>query len=315
MSASELPLVSIKCTAYNHEPYIAHTLEGFVRQKTNFRFEAIVHDDASTDKTADIIRAYAAKYPDIIKPIFETENQYSKHDGSLRRIMDAHTRGKYVAMCEGDDYWTDPLKLQRQVGFMEKHPDYTMCCTDAIVKIEGQDFEWSRFSCDADMPTHAVIEEGGIYIYTCSILYRQALLANYPKFCAECVIGDYPLQIWAAINGKIRYLAKKTCVYTYMHAGSWSARQCEMDLEKRIPRLQSEFDMLLGINDYTAKRYNTAVMNAVTKQIFLQCARDPRNAEILYRHFGGIIDSFAIKEKVKFFMIMNDVNCLCADVL
>lgn len=105
-------MVSIQCTAYNHEPYIRQCLEGFVMQKTNFRFEAIVHDDASIDGTADIIREYAEKYPDIIKPIYETENQYSKHDGSLRQIMDEACIGKYIAACKGDDYWTDPLKYK-----------------------------------------------------------------------------------------------------------------------------------------------------------------------------------------------------------
>lgn len=119
--------VSIRCFAYNHERFIRQCLDGFVMQKADFRFEAIVHDDASTDNTAAIIREYAEKYPDIIKPIYETENQYSKHDGSLTRIMNAHTRGKYVAMCEGDDYWTDPYKLQKQVDFLESHPDYVMC--------------------------------------------------------------------------------------------------------------------------------------------------------------------------------------------
>lgn len=119
--------VSIRCFAYNHERFIRQCLDGFVMQKTDFRFEAIVHDDASTDNTAAIIREYAEKYPDIIKPIYETENQYSKHDGSLTRIMNAHTRGKYVAMCEGDDYWTYPYKLQKQVDFLESHPDYVMC--------------------------------------------------------------------------------------------------------------------------------------------------------------------------------------------
>ena len=121
-------MVTIRCITYNHEPYICQCLEGFVMQKTNFRFEAVVHDDASTDGTAAIIREYAEKYPDIIKPIYETENQYSKHDGSLRRIMDAHTHGKYIAICEGDDYWTDPLKLQKQVDFLEANPEYSFCC-------------------------------------------------------------------------------------------------------------------------------------------------------------------------------------------
>lgn len=124
---NESIIVSIKCTAYNHEKYIRETLEGFIMQKTNFRFEAIVHDDASTDNTADIIREYAEKYPDIIKPIYETENQYSKKDGSLLRIMNEASRGKYFALCEGDDYWTDPYKLQKQVDFLESHPDYVLC--------------------------------------------------------------------------------------------------------------------------------------------------------------------------------------------
>lgn len=120
------PLVSIRCTVYNHEPFLRQCLDGFVMQKTTFPFEAIVHDDASTDGSAAIIREYAEKYPDIIKPIYETENQYSKHDGSIGRIMDAamHPNSKYIATCEGDDYWTDPNKLQLQVDFLETHPDY-----------------------------------------------------------------------------------------------------------------------------------------------------------------------------------------------
>lgn len=119
-------LVAIKCIVYNHEPYLRKCMDGFVMQKTNFRFMVIVHDDVSTDGSAAIIREYAEKYPDIIKPIYETENQYSKHDGSLARVMndavDA-TEAQYVAACEGDDYWTDPLKLQKQVDFMESHPE------------------------------------------------------------------------------------------------------------------------------------------------------------------------------------------------
>ena len=129
------PLVAIRCLTYNHAPYIRQCLDGIVMQKTNFKFEAIVHDDASTDGTADIVREYATKYPDIIKPILETENQYSKHDGSLKRIMNAaiSPSAKYIAMCEGDDYWTDPYKLQKQVDFLEKNPEYGLCYTNVAV--------------------------------------------------------------------------------------------------------------------------------------------------------------------------------------
>lgn len=121
---SEL-MVTIRCAAYNHERYIRQCLEGFVMQKTNFRFEAIVHDDASTDGTAKIIKEYADKYPDIIKPIFETENQYRKNN--LTAVMNSHMHGKYIAFCEGDDYWIDPFKLQKQVDFLESHPNFSIC--------------------------------------------------------------------------------------------------------------------------------------------------------------------------------------------
>ena len=127
-------MVSIRCTAYNQEEQIRECLDGLVMQQTNFRFKAVVHDDASTDGTATIIKEYAEKYPDIIKPILETENQYSKHDGSLERIMNEAATGKYVAWCEGDDCWIDPLKLQKQVDYLESHPDCMLVHTDMEVK-------------------------------------------------------------------------------------------------------------------------------------------------------------------------------------
>jgi len=122
------PLVSIRCLVYNHEPFLRQCLDGFVMQQTTFPFEAIVHDDASTDGSAAIIREYAEKYPDIIKPIYETENQWGK--GTIDKIIEAamHPNSKYIAHCEGDDYWTDPHKLQIQVDFLESHPDYYMSC-------------------------------------------------------------------------------------------------------------------------------------------------------------------------------------------
>lgn len=173
-------LVSIKCLAYNHEPYIRECLEGFVMQKTNFRFEAIVHDDASTDGTADIIREYAEKYPDIIKPIFETENQYSKHDGSLGRIMNEACTGKYIAMCEGDDYWTDPLKLQKQVDFLEEHEDYSMCFQAAEIKNETSVKKIITCESVAEREYFANDFFPGWVVPTASVVYRRDAVAACP---------------------------------------------------------------------------------------------------------------------------------------
>ena len=115
--------VSVICLAYNHEKYIRKCLDGFVMQKTNFKFEALVHDDASTDKTAEIIREYEEKYPDIIKPVYQTENQHSKKISIFTTFLAPNARGEYLAWCEGDDCWTDPGKLQKQVDFLDAHPD------------------------------------------------------------------------------------------------------------------------------------------------------------------------------------------------
>ncbi len=121
-------LVSILCTAYNHEQYIRSALESFVSQKTNFAFEVLVNDDASSDGTAAIIREYEEKYPEIIRPFYQVENQFSKGIGYIyENIFYPKARGKYFAFCEGDDYWTDESKLQRQADFLESHPDYSAC--------------------------------------------------------------------------------------------------------------------------------------------------------------------------------------------
>lgn len=121
------PLVSITCTAYNHEKFIRDTIEGFLMQKTTFPFEILIHDDASTDNTAEIIKEYELKYPDLIKPIYQKENQLSKGISITLNYTLPRAKGKYIAMCEGDDFWTDPDKLQKQIDFLESNSDYSLC--------------------------------------------------------------------------------------------------------------------------------------------------------------------------------------------
>lgn len=127
------PEVSIICNTYNQEKYIGQALDGFLMQKTDFPFEVLVHDDASTDGTDRIIKKYAEKHPDIIFPIYETENQWSKGISISQELQYPRVRGKYIALCEGDDYWTDPQKLQKQYAAMEANPDCNMCAHGAMV--------------------------------------------------------------------------------------------------------------------------------------------------------------------------------------
>lgn len=128
-----IPVVSIYSLAYNHENFIKECLEGFLMQETTFPVEILIHDDASTDNTANIIREYEARYPHLIKPIYQTENQYSKGTSDFSKRNLERAKGQYLAICEGDDYWTDPSKLQQQVDFLDHNPDYVICYHDAKI--------------------------------------------------------------------------------------------------------------------------------------------------------------------------------------
>ncbi len=142
MSNTEaLPLVSICCLTYNHAPFIRQCLDGFLMQKTTFPFEILIHDDASTDGTDDIVREYASKYPDIIFPLYEDVNKYTTgYSGQMDLFNYKRARGKYIAYCEGDDYWIDPLKLQKQVDFLDTHPDFSVCFTRYKKLIGGTEY-------------------------------------------------------------------------------------------------------------------------------------------------------------------------------
>ena len=167
------PLVSIFCITYNHSSYIRQCLDGFLIQKTNFPFEVLIHDDASTDDTAGIIKEYEAKYPDIIKPIYQVENQYSKGLDINIVYNLPRARGKYIAMCEGDDYWTDPLKLQKQVDFLESHTDYSMCF-HSVWKLENGNTTHFVNIAKSEISVWDIINNW--LVPTCSVLYRKISL-------------------------------------------------------------------------------------------------------------------------------------------
>lgn len=226
MKQEESILVAIHCLVYNHEPYLRDCFEGFVMQKTNFRFVAIVHDDCSTDNSADIIREYEAKYPDIFRPIYETENQWHKTDGSLERIMNVAidaTGAKYVAMCEGDDYWTDPYKLQKQVDFMEAHPDYSICFS-RVKCLQVNTGQLEDEMIVRDMPGESSILDlaTGNYIHTVSVMFRyNKVVGQRIEQMGVLLPGDYVMWMLYAETGKIYKLPEKMAVYR-LGSGVWS---------------------------------------------------------------------------------------------
>lgn len=220
-------VVSVICSTYNHEKYVRDALEGFVMQKTTFPFEVLIHDDASTDRTQDIIREYEAKYPELIKPIYQTENQYQKPNGVfiIKGFQTSRAGGKYVAFCEGDDYWTDPLKLQKQYDFMEGHPDYTLCgcSTQWLNMLTGKVENKSRTEQDVDLDLKGLVlpKNGRPFPYV-SFFMKADTWKNVPIWGFPA--GDLQITYYAAIAGKVRMLADNMCVYRWYAKGSWTAR-------------------------------------------------------------------------------------------
>lgn len=234
--------VAISCTAYNHEPYIRQCLEGFVMQKTYFKFVAIVHDDASLDKTARIIREYEARYPELIKPIYETENQYSKHDGSLGRIMNEAiiaTEADYVALCEGDDYWTDPYKLQKQVDFLDGHLEYVICAHNAYQQFANN--TWRIFVNPAFREHNICLSEmlTKWHTPTASLIYRRKALEKVPS-TDSFPNGDYYLMLRLLSQGKFYYDPSVMSVYR-MHDDSVSA-----EMNRNTVRMYNDIIRLLN---------------------------------------------------------------------
>lgn len=185
-------LVSICCITYNHQSYIKESIEGFLMQKTNFSFEIIIHDDASTDRTPEIIKDYEKKHPDLIKPIYQTENQYSKGREVFSFTLEK-ARGKYIAICEGDDYWTVPYKLQKQVDFLEAHPEYSACYHHVDV-LDMTDGKYLRRKCK---PKKYIYTQRDFFkgnkgeTRTCSTLARRDCLPiEFPEWFNNVFAGD-----------------------------------------------------------------------------------------------------------------------------
>lgn len=214
-------IVSISCLVYNHEPYLKQCFEGFVMQKTNFKFEVLIHDDASTDGSVEIIKEYTDKYPDIFKPYFQKENQYSQGNGFVGgKINRERAKGKYIALCEGDDYWIDPLKLQKQVDFMENHNEYTLCGSNGIILWDNGYKEPKYFN--NVFKTREVLPEeiiGHWFFPTASLLVRKTVYDNYPDWTKKIYSGDQTLTLICLSKGKICCIGNTTCVYRKTHNG------------------------------------------------------------------------------------------------
>lgn len=282
-------MVSIECNAYNHEDFIAEALDSMLMQKADFAFEILIHDDASTDRTADIIRSYEQKYPDIVKPIYQTENQYSQNL-PFEVYNSERGLGKYIAICEGDDYWTDPEKLQKQVDYMEAHPECSMC-VHAAEKVSSE----TKKRVASVRPSNKnkifsveeVIEGGGELFATNSIMYSREKIPGMPEFYLNATIGDYPVVILGALSGTFYYMDQNMAAYRVGVKGSWTDLHLT-DTSALQKHLQDVANLLDEVNIYTNFKYDYIISRTKKRNRFYLLLKQLKINETLkkgYRQF------------------------------
>jgi glycosyltransferase involved in cell wall biosynthesis len=224
-----LPIVATSTLTFNHEPYIRDCIEGILMQKTTFPVKIVIFEDFSTDKTKDILVEYEQKYPQLFKVFYMPFNTYGK---TIRREMaspfrEEKEKAKYIAHCEGDDYWTDPLKLQKQVELMERVDDAVAVCASVSYLYEGK----SRLNFDYQLKKRdgrdyflleEVIYHGGGLIPTCSLMYKMDILKNKPEWFSNSPTGDYALNIFLATLGKVYFLEDNVATYRALSINSWT---------------------------------------------------------------------------------------------
>lgn len=276
------PLVSISVITYNQEQYIIETLDSIVSQKANFAFEIVVGDDCSTDKTREICLRYKNKYPDLIRLRLPERNL-----GSITNWTEniKACQGKYIALCEGDDYWTDPYKLQKQVDFLENNADHAMVGHAAQTLRDGV-FEDCVLDCTSLTTEDILLQDWGLM--TASLMFRKDAFI-IPDWYYKIKNGDFGLQLLVSLNGKIGYLKDIMCVYR-LHAGGISNTLQPFAQGAWLTYLLYEF------NNYTEGKYRMQIKQRIKRMFKVQIGFAQqyhlRRAEVKLR-FYQVLNPFA----------------------
>ncbi len=298
----EHPL-AVRCMTYNQARYITDAMNGFCMQQTNFPFVCTIVDDASTDGEQEVIRQYLNDNFDLqdasiayekdeayghvtfarhktnvncyFAVVYLNENHYSQRKPKAPYLKEWTDNVKYIALCEGDDYWTDPLKLQKQVDFLEANEECCMTACAANWVTDGKIVKNDRISdVPRDLTTDEVILGGGGYLATCSLVYKNSKLNDIiPKWRKNANVGDYPLQIQGTLVGTLHYFPDTMCVYRYNCKESWTERFLGKDKERTLLHRKAEITWMLELDKATQRKYKHAIclhLKQYFPQIYLQ---------------------------------------------
>ncbi len=283
-SACLNPIVSICVTTYQHADFISDCLEGILKQKTNFDYEILLSEDDSTDGTREICSDFAKRYPEKIRLLLHHRDNNIAIGGSPTGRFPFMTnfflaRGKYIALCEGDDYWTDPYKLQKQVDLLESNPGYYACFTNAtrLNTEDGATELFLRSSENRTYPIDEVINKGGGFFPTATLVFKN-LINDYPNFIFKAKSGDRALSLLLADKGDFYFLNEITAVYRRHSGGIFSSIRNNKSARKNISK--DNIELLREYNLYTQFQYNTIIKKAISKLTKKAFLYDRKNIQL-----------------------------------
>ena len=265
------PLVSVLCATFNHADYIEHAISGFLGQITGFQFEVIIRDDASTDGTADIVRSYASKYPCIIRPIFKTVNQYPE----VRPLpeMISASKGQFIAVCEGDDYWTDPKKIEKQAQYLTAHPECALVCQPHI----------NAFNASDHIVSVGHARERALFL---TRMFKKSDIKDFPAELLSVPNGDRAQLVHLATKGEIVHLSGLSPAVRQMHEGGVMSQQPEIiQLNRQVETWKRIYEF------YKGTKYGSFLWY---KNVQFHCNRE----KFLANHAQGFIEK--VKHRIGF---------------
>ena len=315
--------VSVCCITYNHEKFIRKALEGFISQKTTFPFEVLIHDDASTDNTQSIIKEYAEKYPEIIKPILQTENQRAKGISVQKMYNYSRARGKYIALCEGDDYWSDSQKLQVQYDAMEENHDCALCVHQTNM-IDEHGMPMERWFPGFDLPGGKITAEKYIHMeiggekwlfQTSSFFVKREVIESFLNYQHDYPCGDLPLVLLSLQFGDCWYISRAMSCYRKHSGGILTMNSKSLDASIKYAR-----KMIAGhikYNEYTNGKYREDFEHVIRSVEMNVLKLTGKYREILNPQYQEILRKSSIRTKAMVYLgaimpkLMYRVYCFC----